>query len=267
MKRVACIDYLKAFGIVCVVFGHSQIPDPLLVWIYSFHMPLFFFASGFLLSRESLDQSFKGFFRRKLLKLICAYVIFAAVGSAVAIAISQFGDPRFRTPLAETVIYRVLSIFYASGSIEGKLTLMPAVLWFFSALIMSFVFVYVAVHYIPRWFRGLDGFLTSAALIFFTLLAFLLNGHHFPWQIESGLAAALIVYAGHVCRMRDVLSTCAAIPVIVAIPCLGGGLVFGTLEHPAKIHGFKFRQSAAVVFFIYSHDCRAGYTVLQNAEQ
>lgn len=40
------IDILKAIGIIFVVAGHSS--SPLFNWIYSFHMPLFFFVSGFL---------------------------------------------------------------------------------------------------------------------------------------------------------------------------------------------------------------------------
>ena len=40
------IDVLKAFGIILVIIGHTA--SPLNGWIYTFHMPLFFFISGFL---------------------------------------------------------------------------------------------------------------------------------------------------------------------------------------------------------------------------
>lgn len=49
MERVKWIDYLKGFAILLMVIGHYQgTPTFLNVWIYAFHMPLFFFLSGYL---------------------------------------------------------------------------------------------------------------------------------------------------------------------------------------------------------------------------
>ena len=48
-QRIIFIDWLKAIGIFLVIVGHMPMGDNMLRnWIYSFHMPLFFFASGFL---------------------------------------------------------------------------------------------------------------------------------------------------------------------------------------------------------------------------
>ena len=46
------IDNLKGFGILLVVIGHTVPREGLGQWIYAFHMPLFFFISGFLLSKK-----------------------------------------------------------------------------------------------------------------------------------------------------------------------------------------------------------------------
>ena len=47
------IYFMQTFGILLVVLGHSfyQTKDGNVVveWIYSFHMPLFMFVSGYLL--------------------------------------------------------------------------------------------------------------------------------------------------------------------------------------------------------------------------
>ena len=49
-KRSEVIDLCKAWGMILVVWGHSAgIPVVLSTLIYSFHMPLFFFISGYLL--------------------------------------------------------------------------------------------------------------------------------------------------------------------------------------------------------------------------
>ena len=46
------IDNLKGFGILLVVIGHAIPREGFGQWIYAFHMPLFFFISGFLLSKK-----------------------------------------------------------------------------------------------------------------------------------------------------------------------------------------------------------------------
>ena len=58
--RIKFIAYLQVIGIILVVFGHSlhESPTPyteLLVYemLYSFHMPLFIFVSGFLMYMTS----------------------------------------------------------------------------------------------------------------------------------------------------------------------------------------------------------------------
>lgn len=48
-KRIDWIDYAKAIGIFLVVVGHTYAGNALTNWIYSFHMPLFFFLSGTML--------------------------------------------------------------------------------------------------------------------------------------------------------------------------------------------------------------------------
>lgn len=55
-KRIDWVDMLKGIAIICVIIGHrtwsdyGALPCMLKSWIYSFHMPLFFFLSGFVFS-------------------------------------------------------------------------------------------------------------------------------------------------------------------------------------------------------------------------
>ena len=54
MIRIQYIDSLKGFAIVLVVMGHifgfSQPEDGINTFIYTFHMPLFMFLSGLVIS-------------------------------------------------------------------------------------------------------------------------------------------------------------------------------------------------------------------------
>lgn len=55
-QRVEYIDRLKGFAILCVVIGHftlwaiGRLNDPLHDFVYLYHMPLFFFLSGIVIS-------------------------------------------------------------------------------------------------------------------------------------------------------------------------------------------------------------------------
>lgn len=82
------ISFLQAFGIVLVVIGHAfngHEDTALHEWIYSFHMPLFMFISGYLLkySNERKQKTLREisereqrtqFLRKKGIRLLVPYV-------------------------------------------------------------------------------------------------------------------------------------------------------------------------------------------------
>ncbi len=53
--RIKWIDILKGIGIISVVLGHSGLSDMLHDVLYWFHMPLFFFVSGYLYNKNKFD--------------------------------------------------------------------------------------------------------------------------------------------------------------------------------------------------------------------
>ena len=64
---------LKGLGIIFVVAGHAS--SPLTAWIFTFHMPLFFFVSGFLrFSAPTIP--WRTFLRRKATSILIPYVVF-----------------------------------------------------------------------------------------------------------------------------------------------------------------------------------------------
>ena len=77
--RFHWIDALKGFGIVLVVFAHHSLPVALEIYIYSFHMPLFFFISGFLFNFVKYSESAANFVKERFRSLIVPYFFFAAL--------------------------------------------------------------------------------------------------------------------------------------------------------------------------------------------
>ena len=81
---------LSIWGIILVVIGHSGFTSPEIAdrlsrlhrWIYSFHMPLFFFISGYLYSLT--NKSFANinifrFLKKKWHRLLIPYIILGIV--------------------------------------------------------------------------------------------------------------------------------------------------------------------------------------------
>lgn len=70
------VSILKAVCIILMVMGHAGCPDWLFRWIYLFHMPCFFFLSGYLLKDRYLDDVW-GFIKRKVTTLYFPFVGFS----------------------------------------------------------------------------------------------------------------------------------------------------------------------------------------------
>jgi fucose 4-O-acetylase-like acetyltransferase len=55
--RILWIDFAKVIGIWLVYLGHSKIPPFAHQYIYAFHMPLFFFISGYLEKERNISKT------------------------------------------------------------------------------------------------------------------------------------------------------------------------------------------------------------------
>lgn len=88
-QQLRHISFLQTLGILLVVLGHSFYrfsPDfPVIRWIYGFHMPLFFFISGYLLRyghpRPEAVRLWgrDGFLTRKARRLLTPYLLISSL--------------------------------------------------------------------------------------------------------------------------------------------------------------------------------------------
>ena len=75
-NRINWIDQAKGIGILLVVVGHMTIPLKLSILIFSFHMPLFFFISGYLFNEKKYGVDFTTIVRSKFSTLVWPFVTF-----------------------------------------------------------------------------------------------------------------------------------------------------------------------------------------------
>ena len=75
-KRIASFDILKGIGILYMVLGHSSAGgDAMSHYIHAFHMPLFFFVSGYFFNVKKYP-TFKAFLWNELRTIMLPYTFF-----------------------------------------------------------------------------------------------------------------------------------------------------------------------------------------------
>lgn len=144
-KRNDLMPMMSIVGIVLVVLGHSGYAGSnigmdcpcLCKWIYSFHMPLFFFISGFLfsLTNESFVKMDKGnLLMKKVKRLLVPYFTIGLVLWCVKFAFSSFASVERHFSLAA-----FLKMFVAPNT-EGSTM---GYLWYLITLFMVFAIMVV----------------------------------------------------------------------------------------------------------------------------
>lgn len=80
-KRLDDIDMVKGIGIILVVIGHSTyVSENVLTWLASFHMPLFFVASGILFAhKRSYEEPFASYVKKRFCGMMIPYFWFSLI--------------------------------------------------------------------------------------------------------------------------------------------------------------------------------------------
>lgn len=130
-QRNLTIDVMKGIGILLVITGHISKNQQINSWIYSFHMPLFFFISGITCYMSNK----KDFIKRKFKSLIIPYLIFSIITFAYWALIE-----RQIRPSDSSIIGQFLNIFIAQAGSEHYIY--NVVMWFLPCLFMTEVIFY-----------------------------------------------------------------------------------------------------------------------------
>ena len=95
MTRLVNFDIAKAIAIILVVIGHyypENAPEwyrALHSWIYTFHMPLFMFASGYIYLSFKKDEGYFAFIKKKFRRLLVPYFIVSIIIISIKLLTQQ----------------------------------------------------------------------------------------------------------------------------------------------------------------------------------
>ena len=194
--RLAWIDALKGFGIVLVVFAHYRLPEALDTYIFSFHMPLFFFISGCLFNFVKYTESATNFVKGRFKSLIIPYFAFAALTCLFYYSLDEIYSPGVTSIkfFEADILYRIYSILYAQTSMIAY----NGPLWFLTCLFVTeLLFYWLAKRY--YWQSGkLVIWLTVAGIIGYLYSVYV--PFRLFWNADIALTAIVFYGAGNLFR-------------------------------------------------------------------
>ena len=136
-QKIAEISFLHVFAILLVVIGHSffQTESLIVDWIYQFHVPLFFFVSGYLFNVSVQGRKLQPyvFLRRKAVRLLLPYFTLSTLLFVPKVLLSQF----MVRPIQANWSEYVLMLIYPYRNVNGSY-------WFLPTLFLLFVFAVIA---------------------------------------------------------------------------------------------------------------------------
>ncbi len=253
-NRIAWIDYGKAIAIYLVVLAHTAIYKPAEAFIYTFHMPFFFFMSGYLFSFEKYP-SYLQFAKRRFKQLIIPYVIFNVITYLLWLfVLRKVGDDA-----GETV--SVFSPLLAALVVNAKAMVHDIPLWFLAAL-----FLVENLYYLLYKNEKYNIIVTLTLF----LLAFLntYNKTRLPFCIDIALVALLFYHFGSVLRkygdkiFKPYLFVLSAI-ITVAVFFLNGKVAMHTDSYN---NIFLFVAGGAAGCYFMAYFCKKMYDIFGESK-
>lgn len=181
-ERIDWIDYAKALGVFWVIMGHTYKGYSFIGWIYSFHMPLFFFLSGITLKIEQI--SCREFLKKRVKSLLIPYILYSIVYIMLEVIKSGLNGN-----MDETIKYFLRDAFWIRGQ-QATIGL-----WFLPLLFL----VEVLLMVVYKGIRSKN--LRAASVLFITAMGFLYAdkiGKALPWGLDAAFVVIFFLYAGYV---------------------------------------------------------------------
>lgn len=175
-KRILFLDYARVFTAFLVVYGHLYpFSSSVRLYIYAFHMPLFFLISGFLHSPRKSVEELKKYIRT----IAIPTLFFILIGVLV-----------HHLYFHKNILYLLYSI-YKGVVISGDIIPVNAVLWFLFALFGCKFLMYIYLRYI----EGKKILLLICFLLFIVIL-FLCRKTSYPFFFRNSVMAFPFYFIG-----------------------------------------------------------------------
>ena len=180
-QRISWIDMAKGYGTILVIFAHIHY-GLLRTWIYTFHMPLFFFLSGYVFKE---NYGFGEFLKKKVKTIVIPYF-------CLGLPMVLYEAWRISGGRKEQLSQSMWSLFKDLVRQERLWTL-----WFISCLFCLNILFYVLVKVCRKlWILGV----VSAVLPVLGLMYYKAGGGYWYWNADAAFMALPFFFAGYLMK-------------------------------------------------------------------
>ncbi len=229
MERIEWLDKTKLFGIWLVIFGHLYISQQLQNWIYSFHMPLFFFISGYLYKVPSERNIFQRV--GKNLKLLWPYLTFYLV-TWLSLFLLFYGGytiitGRSNITLENTFTKPFFGLILGVGYDTEYSWMLSRPLWF----LMALFFIKTILDILTKYISDIR-LLLLASVVLYVVGQVFFDVYQVYWSIESAFTALPFFTVGILYKRLNInLHLKSYITLLISI------VIFSMLYYLSAVNG------------------------------
>ncbi len=196
-KRIIWIDKIRTFSIICIVLGHTIVYSKNLYflqqYLYSFHVPIFFVVSGFLLYENKENKIY--FVKKEFKKNIIPYFLFSFL-FLIPYLLIYFIDFKIISNIGYDVSVEelVIGIFYGVGN--NKYLKQNQPLWFLPCFFVTnllFIFLKKFIDISPK------------LMLFISFIISFISSCNFvpllPFGLSTGLTMLFFMIFGYNLRI------------------------------------------------------------------
>ena len=201
----------KGIGIVLMVIGHCGAPGDFTKFIYQFHMPLFFFCSGYFIKKIENSHSLLIVYKKRInglyLKFFLWSILFLSLHNIFIDlniyndAISNWAEYPYN---AQQFINKAMKIFITMNGHEQ----LVRSFWFFKQLFLASIFV-STISYITNILTryNYSDLIVFTALFISTIISKYYNWF-LPaiWDISLVFMSSTFYFSGYIFRKYNILS-------------------------------------------------------------
>lgn len=256
-ERLSWLDILKGIGIILVAIGHIYSNRTVFNWLYSFHMPLFFLAAGWVYKERSILTDIK----RRIQTIVVPYFSFgflvliywqvierrfrdsdmSFIDSLFGLFSGYYDNLDFNVHLwflpcffVTVVLFNILvnlggrKIAYIVSALMSLIYIilpMPELLWGFNRVFKYIGFYAVGVFLAGRGTRIVDRKIrTGVVAAVLLILNFLLSLHNLTtgimWFVTAFIGVAAVILVSRLINENKILQYLGRISLIVL--CIHG---------------------------------------------
>lgn len=244
-KRIEWVDMSRGFAMILVMLGHTYCAEGIRYWLYTFHVPLFFFLSGYVFSVKKYS-SFKEFLISKIKSLFVPMVTLGLLLSVWNYLI--FPEGRF----LDYIIKKIAGIFIQLRGSEFDLGL-----WYITCLFVSEIGMWFLIKLTNN----------NPKKMIFALVGFSIVGFGWiriidkicPWCLDAACIAIGFVGSGYLMKTYksdfiNKISTYGWIAIFICINIIAGiinlklGFVFDLYSNNVSIYPIYYLCGFSGVF-------------------